>query len=903
MFRFKTLILVLFFSIKLLNAQQNNYIRGEVVVKFRENSLKGTVSDQEKMVQLQVKAGAKLTDLKKMFSWQKVTKSAEGNNLENIYLVEFDENIDAIELSRKISQLNDVIYAQPYWIPEELDIPNDPYRGSQYYLSLIKAYDAFDITHGDTNILIGIVDTGIDQYHEDLAGNIKINYNDPINGIDDDMDGFIDNYRGWDLADNDNNPQSSTNHHGTYVAGLASAVANNGKGITGIGYQSKLMPIKVMNKWNFINTGWEGIVYAADHGCQIINCSWGNTEESPLYNDIIAYATEYRNCLVVAACGNARNDHKYYPAACKGVLSVAATNSADLKWSNSSYGITVDISAPGEGVFTTTYGNTYSSGWGTSFASPLVAGVAALVWAKFPDWSAEQVAEQLRITSDIIDTLPDNLFYQKEMGYGRLNAYRALTITDLPSLRITDYQVTSSGDGLFAGETIKIGLALKNYLSQVSSSTIRLSTKSPYASITKSTWATDEISTLETQSNSTSPFEFILSENVPDDYKLRLWFDINAQGYNDYQAIEMVVNPSFMNIKTSKIQTTLASNGKIGYANLENKTGMGMIYDYTFNILSDAGIIIAAGNNASASSWQDEAQFTINQRIDTSTVKNDLLSATSAYTPGSALDQDIKILQETRIFTSDYPSILFNCYRIINLGTEPTTELRIGLYCDWDLINGFSNQVNYDTENKMLYTYNHGSQSLYSGICVLNDGTAVPYAFDLIQGGNGAIDITDGFSSAEKWFVMNNAREQGGNSGDSINVASILSYVINSINASDTTEVTFAILVADNLYLLTEMAKQARIIYHDTKLNEQKNERESLVVYPNPINSEILNLNVPRNTLQISIFNQQGQMVNQIRTPNEQKESILIRNWIPGIYLIKVETDKEIIVQKIVINR
>ncbi|GAI36367.1 unnamed protein product, partial [marine sediment metagenome] len=130
----------------------------------------------------------------------------------------------------------------PHYLPELLYTPDDPLNIYQYYLDTIKAYDAWEICKGDSNIVIGITDTGVDIDHEDLQGNIYYNYNDPINGIDDDNDGFIDNFRGWDLGENDNNPQWEINDHGVVVTGIAGARTDNGIGISGVGFKSRFLP-------------------------------------------------------------------------------------------------------------------------------------------------------------------------------------------------------------------------------------------------------------------------------------------------------------------------------------------------------------------------------------------------------------------------------------------------------------------------------------------------------------------------------------------------------------------------------------------------------------------------------------------------------------------------------------
>ena len=207
-----------------------------------------------------------------------------------------------------------VEYAEPRYIPELLYEPNDPSTGSQYYLGKIQAYDAWDIAQGDTNTVIAIVDTGMDMDHGDLIYNIAYNTDDPLDGTDNDNDGFVDNFRGWDMGDNDNFPQNEMNEHGTLCAGLASADTDNGIGIAGPGFKCRLLPVKIQDSDSLLTRSYEGIVYAAEQGAQIISCSWGDTHYARFEQDMVSYAAINKDALVVAACGNDNNIRNFYPA-------------------------------------------------------------------------------------------------------------------------------------------------------------------------------------------------------------------------------------------------------------------------------------------------------------------------------------------------------------------------------------------------------------------------------------------------------------------------------------------------------------------------------------------------------------------------------------------------------------
>jgi subtilisin family serine protease len=272
-------------------------------------------------------------------------------------------------------------------------------------------------------VVIAIVDSGSQLNHEDLADNIY------PGGYD-----LVGCCKNNPQPDNDPNVANANASHGVHVSGLASASTNNGVGIASIAYNNaKLLIVKVSGD-DFpsdVVRGYEGIVYAVDHGAKIINCSWGSpTAGGPYGQNIVNYAMR-NDCLVVAAAGNGNpstgigNPFIDYPAAYPGVMAVASVSYSDAKSRFSNYGREVSISAPGENILSTVYDNTYGYDSGTSMAAPLVSSAAALLKMFFPSLTMFQIGERLRDTADNID--PKNPNYVGLLGKGRLNIYRALT--------------------------------------------------------------------------------------------------------------------------------------------------------------------------------------------------------------------------------------------------------------------------------------------------------------------------------------------------------------------------------------------------------------------------------------------------------------------------------------------
>ena len=392
-------------------------------------------------------------------------------DLSLIYELQFKSSTNARKAMALLKTNDKTAYVQLKPIAFPLFTPNDDSikLANQYYLNNIQAYAGWDVDSGDTNVIIGIVDSGTDWDHPDLANNIYYNHADPIDGIDNDNDGYTDNYRGWDLADNDNDPSSTSIswHHGTLVSGLAAASTNNGQGIAGAGFKCRYLPVKTQqDNLGYHTVAYEGIVYAADQGCQIINCSWGSiSNQGQFERDIINYATFNKNALVIAAAGNSGDESIFYPASLENVISVAGTDMNDVKYeqltsptSSSNYGIHIDLCAPGFNIYTTTNGGGYGyTNSGTSFSAPLVSGCAAIVKSHFPNFNALQVGEQLKVTADNIDTIQGNINYAGKLGSGRINLYKALTDTSSPSIVMRNPLITDGNDGVFqAGETLTI---------------------------------------------------------------------------------------------------------------------------------------------------------------------------------------------------------------------------------------------------------------------------------------------------------------------------------------------------------------------------------------------------------------------------------------------------------------
>ncbi len=281
--------------------------------------------------------------------------------------------------------------------------PNDPSFKTQWHLAAIRAASAWDISVGTPGAPIAIIDSGVDANHPDLAGRITT---------------------GWSFLSNSADT-SDVLGHGTAVAGAAAAATNNGIGVAGVSWNNPVMPLVVLdpNDSAAYSDIARAIVYAADRGVRVINVSVAGAQPSATLQNAIDYAWN-KGAIVFAAAGNAGNASLSYPAACNHAVAVAATDSTDARAAFSNYGPWVTLSAPGKDILTTTRGGGYAQWYGTSFASPIAAGVAALVLSLQPSMSNAALINLLEQSADDLGA-PG---FDAEYGWGRINAYRAVRL-------------------------------------------------------------------------------------------------------------------------------------------------------------------------------------------------------------------------------------------------------------------------------------------------------------------------------------------------------------------------------------------------------------------------------------------------------------------------------------------
>ncbi|MBK5442725.1 S8 family peptidase [Peribacillus sp. TH24] len=372
-------------------------------------------------------------------------------------------------LIEELEDQKNVEYAEPNYLFKKMESPNDPAYIDQWHHKTLGTQAAWTKTMGSKEMVVAIIDDGIDRNHEDLKGKID---------------------RPYDAVRNRKNIVP-VGEHGTHIAGIIAGSANNDLGGTGVAPNIKIMPINVFNgKYADTADIIEAIHYAVQQGADIINMSLGETSYSEALNKAVQEAYS-KGLLIVAAAGNegdmGKSVQRVYPAAFSHVISVAATDSKDKRTSYSNYHSTVDIAAPGDYILSTLPGNRY--GWmsGTSMATPMVAGVAALVWSNEPKLTKYEVEYRLYDSALDLGTKGKDIYY----GNGRVNAKKALEMKTLTRPTVT---AISDKDTLIKGKIpsdFKTG-TLSIYTNEKTLATVKINGEKTFsATIAKQTAGTN----------------------------------------------------------------------------------------------------------------------------------------------------------------------------------------------------------------------------------------------------------------------------------------------------------------------------------------------------------------------------------------------------------------------------
>ncbi len=879
------------------------------------------------------------------------------DKLSRTYVLEYKDNFNPLIFSENLKSLNFIELAEAIPINKFTYTPNDSLWQKQYYLSITNALKAYDLVDSDDSIIVGIVDTGIDLLHEDLKDNLFINYgeigidnngNDKSkNKIDDDNNGFIDDFCGWDflhfnsdsLGDSDPSPG---NPHGTHVGGTVGAISNNIIGIAGVGKNVKLIPVKISpdQSWstNTVNA-YQGILYAAKMGAKIINCSWGSPSISESERLILDLVSQY-NCLVVCAAGNESSSAIFYPGAYPSHLCVSALSMSNRPAGFTNYGESVGISAPGVDIFATIPNNEYSNMSGTSMASPIVAGCAALLALKHPEYTPDEIKRHLQAAANksIYDLSPA---FKGYLGEGIVDVLKAVQETDPVYIYVDKYNIFCTDTfNVKKGDSLNIDLEVKNYfneLENVNITIVPIDSLSIRALSNDSTnFLIDKIASKESISLKKVFYsEFI--DDIPLDFELKFLITItHKDSVISYKIASIRLNQSYINHHASKIATTINSKGNIGFSDFPtNKQGIGFYYGDSDNQLFEGAIILGRkfGDSVSLFNLWDMARtengvhsddFIIQERAKRFEFQNYSLITSKYRTKDVNLVKNLKTasLEEVLNSSDDYTisqnvyfyktpedlDYIISEYNIKNNDTRDYDSLYLGLFFDWDNdLNTHSSNGNYNLEYDFSYigAASPNVGAIYTGSKLISS-LGINY-YPILNSSN-SFGIHDGFTDLEKIQSISGGiqKYQAEDIGD---ISEVIGAGPFSLKAGEETKIAFAVMVNHDPAKFVEIAENAKNYLDKISLVEGTQFAKKLITYPNPTKKREINIKLSLENdaiFDFSIYDNLGRFIkgiydDKLLTSGINEFQIDLGNLNVGNYYLLVQNKYNYYIEKITI--
>ena len=886
---------------------------GYVVVKFKSSGAakaSSTVFDNAS-TQLQID---RIRPIFRVSSASSAGKNREITAaLSRIHEVRFSANISPRIAAAMLARDPNVEFAEPryvYPLAEGIEsenrrlAPNDPQYTSMDHLRHIGMPEAWDVARAsDDDVLIAIVDAGTEWRHPDLSGNIWTNATELAgDGIDNDQNGLVDDVRGWNFADETNDPTGLTEtpengRHGTIVAGIAGAVTDNEMGIAGASWNARILPVNVAcpTTDNAVCFGYDGVIYAALQGADVINISWGGPD-SFLGREAVRIAAEMQALLVVSAGNNGEglgeggniDTTPAYPALYDGVLVVGATGkNNDTKADFSNYGLSVDVFAPGVSINSIAPDAGYTSdASGTSFATPLVAGLAAILRAQHPNWSVDEIREQIRATSDPIDAV-NSAAFNGLLGKGRINAAKAAGEVTSPALRIQDLEFLDSGnDGTIqSGESVELTLTLTNILADASNLSLSLSSTDPRIDLREGRIS---LGALGAGESTTVRFSFSIAESTPADHPLLLRFQVEGDEYTDVELIRLVANQITHN--TGTVEMSLTDEGNIGWADFQaSSEGKGFRF-LGIDWLFEGGFLVGTREERISDSVRNTGELTqdadLSREADTffGITPGQVTSEVGLVTLNDSTAADpigLRIRQESyadsRAENNQFVIIRYTLSHADPSATHIIDNIFAGLFCDWDLTIG-GDFARFDANRRMGVVQSSAEEPIVLfGTRMLTNNGNLSYRsidnsliFDDRSGG-------DGFTRTEKWSFLT-----GGIQTTEVNDADVSTLVAAGpyrIEPGESVEIAYAIVAGLGAEQFLAAADQAQNFWEDTVRNLAPNPvglDDEVVLedahvdapYPNPARSMItFDVTLPAaGSIELSIYDVLGREIHVMRS-------------------------------------
>ncbi len=761
--------------------------------------------------------------------------------LQRIYTVHHDEAFDSGRVAAALTRDPSVVYAEPHFVREPMwdtpaakekdrarrEAPNDPLYAQAPYMDRMRMADAWDVVKGEQgDVVIAVVEMGADTDHEDLRGALWTNAGEiPGNGVDDDGNGFVDDMHGWNFETN--SPIASGDNHDTNpyfiahaaaVGGSAAAVVDNGIGLAGTSWNARLMPVAGYGV---------GIAYAALNGASIINASYGGYGYTHTEKQIIQSALD-EGALVVAAAGNASiNSDKTpsYPGSFGIELGVGGTLAeSDVNYYN--FGRSVNVFAAGRNVVVPVPGNDYGREFGTSFAAPLVAGIAALVKTANPDFTPYQVREQVRLTADNIEADNDAALTGL-LGSGRVNAYRAVTESGFPAIRMTEYQLVGGDRALQSGESAEIAAKFVNYLSDTENLTIEWFSDEEFVEFENGPVS---IGVLRAEEGADIRTRFKLAEDTP--YRARFFVSARSRdgSYDDA--------PDIVRLIANEGKTYEHMSGAMGFpVTTEGNLGFldTRIHEFRSDgiwvrdangqrrpVMWEGGLLVASGPDAVSDCLSsDELRYNPNpQHMDLVPKRGVTLEVRE---PGHLVAQEarmelvdagaanpigVEVLQESFVDTAtENEDFAILRYTLRNPTDREMTNIHVGLMFNWRVSSSRDgDHVGFDATRNLGIQQNAASNpTLAVGTMPLSDNASVHYK---------ALRFSESRTDRTKWsYLTGGIQNPSSGADDWMQVIGAGPFTIDS---GQEVQVGFAVVTGKSREDLFQNADNAKVLWEST---------------------------------------------------------------------------------------
>ncbi len=791
--------------------------------------------------------------------------------LRRLLVCRYDSDLSPAAFADLFRALPEVEYAEPRYLRYTALTPNDPLFGEpgQDFFAYHGFPTAWETSRGATEIVIAIVDSGVDESHPDLADKLWRNPGEIAdNGIDDDGNGFVDDVQGWDfwqegpiddpVADND--PGADFSDHGTHVAGIAGAHTDNGIGVAGTGFDCSLMAVKAggtQAEPREIGFGVEGILYAAMNGADIINCSWGSSAFSRAEEDAVNTAGEL-GALVVCAAGNDNQEARSYPGAHARAFAVGSVDPATgAKSGFSDFGYWVDVFATGAAIKSTVLEGGYATKSGTSMSAPVVSGLAGLLKALRPSWSPRRLAAQIRATAVTIEADNDAALRYK-LGNGRIDAAAALS-APLPGVEIVEANLegAEAGSG-FLDRDVVLTLRLENLNGDAGRLMLELTPLTSGLTVAR---PEIEYGSLRTGQSASLSYSVHLGSGFDPAYPLAfaLLKSDPTTGYRDFSPIEL---DSLLagTMQAGKVRMTVTAAGTLGFVNaLTGEGGIGFLpradTDYAENLLFEGALMI------------DIDGVIADQARETDGLSRDFtpLSSFGITRPGTLADMQGSgrfeiaegsgapaLTAHVESFAFESPArrgepaldqCIFVRYRLHNPADYTLDNVYVGLFNDWDIVHPHANSVARDEDGDVLYVFDAEDDTQpYTAVIPMGDISSLFAIDNAYTGTVGELDFSiyyaegeagrDGFTDREKAASLRAGRQRTSRSGT--DVSTVVASGPYSIPGGGDATVGFIYAYGDDLQdLLSQVAAaRARRLFtvSETSAPVPRNEAPSLSI-------------------------------------------------------------------------